>query len=162
MTETADHVLANRASWDGDADNWVERGRVLWERDEPWWGIWHVPESTLGLLPDVEGLDAVELGCGTGYVSSWLARRGARPVGLDNSARQLATAARFQKEFGVVFPLVHGDASARRFATSRSTSRSRSTARRSGATRSDGSRRLRASFVREERWCSSATLRSRC
>lgn len=110
MSETADHVLANRASWDADADNWVERGRVLWAGDEPRWGIWQVPESTLGLLPDVSGLDAVELGCGTAYVSSWLARRGARPVGLDNSVRQLATAARFQEEFDISFPLVHADA----------------------------------------------------
>jgi SAM-dependent methyltransferase len=106
---TGDHVLANRASWDADADNWVDRGRVSWE-SEPHWGIWRVPESELGLLPDVDGLDTIELGCGTGYVSSWLARRGARPVGLDNSSRQLATAARFQAEFEIRFPLVHADA----------------------------------------------------
>jgi SAM-dependent methyltransferase len=107
---SGDHVLANRVSWDADADNWVERGRVLWERDDPAWGIWQVPETELELLPDVTGLGTIELGCGTGYVSSWLARRGARPVGLDNSGRQLATAARFQEEFRLRFPLVHGDA----------------------------------------------------
>jgi SAM-dependent methyltransferase len=107
---TGDHVLANRTSWDADADNWVERGRVVWERGDPVWGIWQVPEHELELLPDVTGLDTIELGCGTGYVSSWLARRGARPVGLDNSSRQLATAARFQEEFGIRFPLVHADA----------------------------------------------------
>jgi SAM-dependent methyltransferase len=43
-------------------------------------------------------------------VSSWLARRGARPVGLDNSARQLATASMLQAEFDVRFPLVYADA----------------------------------------------------
>ena len=44
----------------------------------------------LRLLPDdLAGLDTVELGCGTAYVSAWLARRGARPVGIDNSRRQL-------------------------------------------------------------------------
>ncbi|MCK9894948.1 class I SAM-dependent methyltransferase [Frankia sp. AgB32] len=53
---------------------------------------------------------AVELGCGSAYVSAWLARRGARPVGVDVSARQLAFARRMQEEFGVRFPLVHGDA----------------------------------------------------
>jgi SAM-dependent methyltransferase len=52
----------------------------------------------------------IELGCGTGYVSAWLARRGARPVGVDNSAEQLATARALQAEFGVEFPLVHGNA----------------------------------------------------
>jgi 2-polyprenyl-3-methyl-5-hydroxy-6-metoxy-1,4-benzoquinol methylase len=96
MTEpagvSADHALANRTSWDADADAWVERGRVSWASEEISWGIWGVPESELGLLPDVAGLDTAELGCGTGYVSSWLARRGARAVGLDNSGRQLATA----------------------------------------------------------------------
>ncbi len=107
---TADHVLANRASWDADADEWVERGRILWENEEPRWGVWHVPESELQLLPDARDLDSVELGCGTAYVSSWLSRRGARPVGLDNSSRQLVTAQRFQDEFGIRFPLVHGDA----------------------------------------------------
>jgi len=100
----------NRAAWDADAPEWVERGRRDWASERISWGIWHVPESELGLLPDVEGLDVVELGCGTGYVSSWLARRGARPVALDNSGRQLATAASFQREFDLGFPLIHADA----------------------------------------------------
>ena len=107
---TDDHVAANRRSWDADADAWVDRGRRDWARDEIAWGVWHVPESDLLLLPDLDGLDVVELGCGTGYVSSWLARRGARPIGLDNSRRQLATARAFQQEFELTFPLVHADA----------------------------------------------------
>jgi SAM-dependent methyltransferase len=103
-------VVANRAAWDVDADHWVERGRAAWSAEQITWGIWGVPEAELRLLPDVDGLDVVELGCGTGYVSAWLARRGARPVGIDNSGRQLETARRFQSEFGVVFPLIHADA----------------------------------------------------
>ena len=106
----SDHVAANRAAWDTDAENWAERGRILWADPEISWGIWNVPEAQLHLLPDVDGLDVVELGCGTGYVSAWLARRGAHPVGLDNSSRQLQTARRFQRDFGVPFPLVHADA----------------------------------------------------
>ena len=106
----ADHVLANRVSWDEDADNWVERGRILWAADEISWGIWGVPESELRLLPDVRGLDVIELGCGTGYLSSWLSRRGARASGLDNSGKQLATARMFQEEFEIRFPLIHADA----------------------------------------------------
>ena len=105
-----DHVLANRVSWDEDADNWAARGRILWAADEISWGIWGVPEAELRLLPDVRGLDVVELGCGTGYVSSWLSRRGARAAGLDNSGKQLATAGMFQEEFGIRFPLIHADA----------------------------------------------------
>jgi len=63
------------------------------------------------MLPDdLDGLRVAELGCGTAYVSAWLARRGARPVGLDLAERQLETAARLQREHGLRFPLVHGDA----------------------------------------------------
>jgi SAM-dependent methyltransferase len=110
VTESTDHVVRNRAAWDGSAAGYEAAGRAAWESAEPFWGIWRVPESRLGLLPDVSGLDVVELGCGTGYVSAWLARRGARPVGIDSSAAQLATARRFQREFGLEFPLLQGDA----------------------------------------------------
>lgn len=72
------------------------------------WGEWGVPESELHLLPSVTGMATLEVGCGTGYVSAWLARAGASPVGLDNSARQLETAAMFQAEFDLPFPLIHG------------------------------------------------------
>ena len=56
------------------------------------------------MLDDVAGKDTIELGCGTAYVSAWLARRGARPVGIDNSAKQLETARRLQEEHGLDFP----------------------------------------------------------
>ena len=68
-----DHVGANRARWDADAENWLVPGRERWADDRIRWGIWDVPEEELRLLPDVDGLDVVELGCGTGYFSSWRA-----------------------------------------------------------------------------------------
>lgn len=107
---TEEHVLRNRAMWDVFAEEFVEPGHAAWASEEPSWGTWGVPESEVGMLEDVDGLDVIELGCGTGYVSAWIARRGARPVGLDNSPVQLANARRFQDEFDVHFPLVHGDA----------------------------------------------------
>ena len=110
-SELPDHVLANREYWDSMADRWVAPGERAWVLDEPAWGVFQVPQSRVAFLPDdVAGLDAIELGCGTGYVSSWLARRGARPVGIDNSAAQLATARRLQAEHGLRFPLLHGNA----------------------------------------------------
>jgi SAM-dependent methyltransferase len=110
-TELPEHVARNRAYWDATADNWVAAGERAWAQAEPTWGIFGVPESQLHVLPDdLEGKDAIELGCGTGYVSSWLARRGARPVGIDNSKRQLETAHRLQREFNIEFPLIHGNA----------------------------------------------------
>src|SRR6202030_284018 len=73
---------------------------------EPRWGIWDIPESEVHLLPDVDGLDVIELGCGTAYVSAWLARRGASPIGIDPAAGQLSIAGKCQEEFGLSFPLV--------------------------------------------------------
>lgn len=113
MTEAAqtNHVLSNRAMWDVEAAKYVEPGHRAWGLEDPEWGIWHVPESALHILPaDVAGLRAIELGCGTGYVSAWLARRGARPVGIDNSREQLRTCRRFQREFSLSFPIIHGNA----------------------------------------------------
>ena len=67
------------------------------------------PKRELRVLGDVAGLDVVELGCGTAYFSAWLARRGARSVGVDLTAAQLDTARRCQQRFGVDFPLVEAD-----------------------------------------------------
>jgi SAM-dependent methyltransferase len=106
-----DHIRRNRGSWDSAAAEYAEPGRENWADPETSWGIWSVPESEVGLLPrSLEGKDVIELGCGSGYVSAWLARRGARPVGIDLSWNQLASAAGFQREFGLRFPLIHGDA----------------------------------------------------
>jgi len=89
---------------------WFDRyAYSRWAATEPYWGIWCIPQSQLPVLPaDLAGADAVELGCGSAYVSAWLARRGARPVGVDISARQLATARRMQDVFDLHFPLFHG------------------------------------------------------
>jgi SAM-dependent methyltransferase len=105
-----DHVLRNRILWDTQAPDWVEGGRRGWAEHELTWGVWHIPEAHVRALPPVRDRDVVELGCGTAYWSAWLARRGARVVGLDNSARQLATARTLQREHALSFPLVHGDA----------------------------------------------------
>jgi SAM-dependent methyltransferase len=56
------------------------------------------------------GLDVVELGCGTAYVSAWLARAGARPIGVDITPAQLETARRMMSETGIEFQLVEADA----------------------------------------------------
>jgi SAM-dependent methyltransferase len=111
VTGTADHVRRNRAAWDRWASDYAGPGLRRWEAAEPGWGLWNIPEAQVGLLPaDVNGRDSIELGCGTGYISAWLARRGARPAGLDNSAAQLATARQLQDRFGLRFPLVHASA----------------------------------------------------
>jgi SAM-dependent methyltransferase len=111
VTGTADHVRRNRAAWDRQAAEYAGPGLRAWAMSEPAWGIWHVAEAQAGVLPaDLTGRDSIELGCGTGYVSAWLARRGARPVGLDNSAAQLATARQLQDGFGLPRTCLGGDA----------------------------------------------------
>ena len=110
MSDLPDYVLTNREHWDKHADSWVALGERAWT-GEASWGMWGIPESELRLLPeDMTGMNAIELGCGTGYVSARLIRRGARVVGIDNSARQLATARRLADEHGVDLELIHGNA----------------------------------------------------
>lgn len=105
-----EHVRRNRAHWDRVSVDYVEMGRRHWASHEPTWGLWHIPDRDLHALPDVAGKDVIELGCGTAYWSAWFARRGARVVGIDNSAKQLETARALQREHGLDFPLIHGSA----------------------------------------------------
>ena len=106
-----EHVVENRRYWDAMADEWVAAGERSWAASEPAWGNWQIPESDVDMLPeDMSGMRAIELGCGTGYVSAWMARRGATVVGIDNSAAQLATARRLAAEHGVELTLHHGNA----------------------------------------------------
>jgi SAM-dependent methyltransferase len=105
------HVTVNRAHWDQKAAGYATFARRHWAQPEPTWGIFNVPQRELPMLPDnLDGVDVVELGCGTAYVSAWAARAGARPVALDNSSKQLATARLMQQEFDLRFPLLHADA----------------------------------------------------
>jgi SAM-dependent methyltransferase len=108
-----EYVAKNREAWDKWAAEYIPGGERSWAAEEPTWGIWGIPEADLRLLPErLEGRDAVELGCGTAYVSAWLARRGARVVGIDNSPKQLETARRLQDEHDLHFPLLLGNAEA--------------------------------------------------
>jgi SAM-dependent methyltransferase len=117
MTGATDHVLRNRSAWDRWAAQYAGPGLRNWAAAEPSWGIWGIPEAQARVLPaGLNGQDSIELGCGTGYVSAWLARRGARPAGLDNSAAQLATARQLQDRFGLRFPLIHASAEQAPFA----------------------------------------------
>ena len=109
MSELPEHAAVNREYWDSVADDWVEVGERAWSATSPTWGNWG--SSGFDLLPsDMTGMDAIELGCGTAYVSAWMARRGARVVGMDNSEKQLETARRPADSYGVEMELIHGNA----------------------------------------------------
>src|SRR3954466_10448212 len=112
-TDLPEHVARNRVAWDVWAADYVAAGERAWAREQPTWGVFGIPDAQAHVLPEsVDGLDTIELGCGTGYISAWLARRGARPVGIDNSEQQLATARSLQAEHDLTFPLLHGNAEA--------------------------------------------------
>lgn len=100
----------NRAFWDRHSDSYQETHREHIGRPEPRWGMWQLPESELRILGDVAGKDVLELGCGAAQWSILLAGLGARPVGVDNSTRQLEHARGALAVAGLDFPLVHAPA----------------------------------------------------
>jgi SAM-dependent methyltransferase len=106
-----DSVARNIAEWTKSNADYTDRSAAeAWARDEIDWGVFGVPESSIGAIGDVAGLDVVELGCGTAYFSARLAKLGARPVGVDPTPAQLVTARRMQAETGIAFPLVEAAA----------------------------------------------------
>jgi SAM-dependent methyltransferase len=101
----------NRALWtETNREHTNDSAATGWALDEVSWGIWGIDESELNVLGDVGGLDVCELGCGTAYFSAWLAKLGARPVGVDVTPAQLETARRMMAETGIEFPLIEADA----------------------------------------------------
>jgi SAM-dependent methyltransferase len=100
----------NRAYWDRTSNEYQERHGAFIGRAELRWGMWQLPESELGVIGEVADKDVLELGCGAAQWAILLARRGARMVGLDNSARQLEHAQELMAAAGVDFPLVHSSA----------------------------------------------------
>lgn len=105
--EYPDYVARNVENWTEANEQYTgPQARAAWSKEELSYGVFGVPESSVKVLGDVSGLDVLDLGCGTAYVSAWLMRQGARPVGVDPTPAQLATAREMQKEFGLEFPLV--------------------------------------------------------
>jgi SAM-dependent methyltransferase len=101
----------NREVWTkANADYADAQAAEAWGNDDIEWGTYGIPEAELDVLGDVAGKDVIELGCGTAYFSAWLAKRGARPVGLDVTPAQLDTARRMMRETGIEFPLVEASA----------------------------------------------------
>jgi SAM-dependent methyltransferase len=106
-----DTAALNRDVWTRkNAEHTDPKATDDWAQREISWGLFAKPERELKILGDVSGLDVVELGCGTAYFSAWLARRGARPVGVDVNPAQLETARRCQRQFELSFPLVEANA----------------------------------------------------
>jgi SAM-dependent methyltransferase len=105
------HAARNQVSWDAYSDEYqVRHGGQLADSGGLAWGTSQIPEAELRILGDVAGRDILELGCGAAQWSIALAQAGARPVGLDLSARQLEHARSLMAAAAVDFPLIHGSA----------------------------------------------------
>jgi ubiquinone/menaquinone biosynthesis C-methylase UbiE len=105
-SEYPEYVAANVEVWTrANAAHTDRKASEAWARELDW-GVFGIREADIGVLGDVSGLDVVELGCGTAYISAQLARLGARPVGVDPTPAQLDTARRMQAETGIEFPLI--------------------------------------------------------
>jgi SAM-dependent methyltransferase len=106
-----DYIARNRALWTtSNAEYTGPSAASAWAEEEFTWGVFGVPERELDVLGDVSDLDVIELGCGTAYFSAWLAKQGARPVGVDITPAQLETARHLQIETGLEFPLIEANA----------------------------------------------------
>src|SRR5512133_3687095 len=106
-----DYIVVNRAAWtQANADYTDAKAHDAWLEEEITWGTTHAREAEIGVLPEVDGKDVVELGCGTAYFGAWLARRGARVVGVDVTPAQLETARRMEGEFGLGLRFVEANA----------------------------------------------------
>ena len=107
---------ANRREWDAYADEYqATHGEFL--RDVGFvWCPEGVDEAAERVLGDVAGRRVLEVGCGAAQCARWLAERGALPVGLDLSERQLQHSRRIDESSGRRVPVVAGTATALPFA----------------------------------------------
>lgn len=103
------YLQGNVDAWQQQASNYVDAAESAWAAEEPYWGIWRIPNRDVGLLPDsLAGKRCIELGCGSAYVSAWMARRGGHVCAIDPTPNQLNTARRMQKTHGLEFDLREG------------------------------------------------------
>ena len=107
-----DYALTAREHWTrSNAEYTNARARQRWAQEHIHWGVWKNPESELRILPDLRGLEVIELGCGTAYFGAWLKKHGAaRVVGVDITPAQLETARAMNEEFGLGLEFIEANA----------------------------------------------------
>jgi SAM-dependent methyltransferase len=112
--QEADYITVNRESWTRNNTRYTDgSAESAWAQTEIRWGVWGYPESEARMLPEVAGLDVIDLGCGTAFRSAQLRRSGARRVvGVDITRAQLDTARRLDRKFGLGLELIEASAEA--------------------------------------------------
>lgn len=74
--------------WDANAESWAEQVRKGWDVYREYWNN----PAFLDFIGDLAGQTVLDAGCGEGYNTRILARRGARMTGSDISARMIELA----------------------------------------------------------------------
>lgn len=91
-------VRANRTYWDRSAEEYLEEhGSFLGAADFIWCPE-GIHESDVSLLGDVAGSYVLEVGCGAGQCSRWIAEQGGYATGVDVSSGMLEQASRLSRE----------------------------------------------------------------
>lgn len=76
------------AAWDANVATWVEHVRAGYDLYRE---VFTMP-AFLEFIPDLGGLQVIDLGCGEGHNTRALAQRGARMTGVDLAPRMIAAA----------------------------------------------------------------------
>jgi ubiquinone/menaquinone biosynthesis C-methylase UbiE len=106
-----DDVRTNLRHWESHSDDYQATNEPQLNRwDRLGWGTWDVAEDEIRALGEVDGVRALELGCGAAQFGLKVAMRGALVTGIDFSASQLRHARTNREETGVAMPLVRGSA----------------------------------------------------
>ena len=89
------------AAWDANAATWVAHVRAGYDRYRE---LFTLP-AFLAFVPDLAGLEVIDLGCGEGRNTRALARRGARMTGVDLSPEMIAAAraSEAKEPLGIVY-----------------------------------------------------------
>jgi SAM-dependent methyltransferase len=95
------------AYWNGNAESWVRGVQEGWDVYRE-----HVIGPGMGeIMPPVQGLRILDIGCGEGAHTRSLAERGARMVGVDVSEKMIAAARQQEKDQprGIEFHVAAGN-----------------------------------------------------
>ena len=106
------HAARNRAVWNADAPNWVALGARRGRAPRRGGGCGRCRRRSWGSSPTCRAWTWSTSAAARATGAPGSHRLGARPVGLDLSEEQLATARELQAEHGIEFPLIHASAEA--------------------------------------------------
>ncbi len=95
FSEPESHPLSEREvarAWDDNADSWAEQVRQGWDVYREVYNNPAFLEFIGAAIGDLAGKSVLDAGCGEGYNTRILARRGAKMTGADISARMIELA----------------------------------------------------------------------